>query len=91
MPQQNSITSSPRWMSPFESAITLPCSDESRCASSSILAFDQRLEREHHARAALRIGRRPTRLRRLGGGHGAIELGLAAHCFAPVLGSNTSP
>src|SRR5579862_1061915 len=36
MPQANSITSSPRWTSPRESASTLPCSLESMCASSSM-------------------------------------------------------
>ena len=47
-------------MSPLESAMTLPCSDESMCASSSMLRFDQPLELEHHARAALRVGRGPA-------------------------------
>ena len=75
MPQTNSTTSSPRWMSPFESAITLPCSRDSSWASSSICASISSLEPEHHARAALRVGRGPCRLRRLGGGDGAVQLG----------------
>src|SRR6185312_16137236 len=36
MPQANSITSSPRWTSPRESASTLPCSVDSIWASSSM-------------------------------------------------------
>src|SRR6202789_4247986 len=36
IPQANSITSIPRWMSPLESAITLPCSSDSMRASSSM-------------------------------------------------------
>ena len=44
MPQANSITSSPRCTSPLESAITLPCSDDSRAASSSIRASTSRLK-----------------------------------------------
>ena len=35
MPQANSTTSSPRWMSPLASAKILPCSDERRRASES--------------------------------------------------------
>src|SRR4051795_278876 len=38
MPHAYSITSSPRWTSPLASAMTLPCSELSRCASSSMCA-----------------------------------------------------
>ena len=43
----------------------LPCSDESSLARSSYSFCDQLQELEHHARAALRIGRGPARLRGL--------------------------
>ena len=43
IPQANSMTSSPLWMSPRLSASTLPCSEESRPASSSIRASTRRL------------------------------------------------
>jgi drug/metabolite transporter (DMT)-like permease len=38
------------------------------------VGFDQLLEFEHHPRAALRVGRRPGRLRFVGGIDGALEL-----------------
>ena len=37
------------------------------------IGFDQRLEVEHHARAALRVGRGPGGLRGLGRGNDAVE------------------
>ena len=40
MPQANSTTSRPRWMSPRESATTLPCSDESSTAEFVHAGFD---------------------------------------------------
>ena len=40
--------------------------------------LDQFLEAKHHARPALRVGRRPGRLRCLRRGHRAIEIGLSA-------------
>ena len=95
MPQANSITSSPRWMSPLLSAITLPCSDDSRWASASMFASTSRLECEHHPRPPLRVGRRPARLRALRRRHRAVEVGdrpsVTCACTCPVFGSNTSP
>jgi hypothetical protein len=40
--------------------------------------FDQRLEGEHHAGAALRVGRGPAGLGGLGGGDRLVEIGLGA-------------
>ncbi len=95
MPQQNSITSSPRWISPFESAITLPCSDESSRASSSMFASTSRLNSNI------------TRARRCGlvaaqAGCAFCAAATAASrstapdnrtraCTSPEFGSNTSP
>ena len=42
------------------------------------IRLDQRLEVEHDARPALRVGRRPAGLRRLRRGHRAVEVGLRA-------------
>ena len=39
------------------------------------VGFDQPLELEHHPRAALRVGRGPARLRGLGGGDRASQVG----------------
>ena len=95
MPQQNSMTSSPRWISPLLSAITLPCSDDSRCASSSMFCSTSSLNRNI------------TRARRCG--LVAAQTGCAAcaavtaqsrsacvpsatvACTWPVFGLNTSP
>ena len=44
MPQANSITSSPRRMSPFESAMTLPCSLDRVWASASMFASTSALK-----------------------------------------------
>ena len=63
-------------MSPLASANVLPCSDESSRASSSNSFCDQLEEFEHHARAALRIGGGPGRLRGLGIGDGVLDLGV---------------
>ncbi len=76
MPQANSTTSSPRWMSPLASATILPCSEDRSCARLSYSLLQQLEELEHHARAALRIGRGPGRLRRLRVGDGGLDLGL---------------
>jgi hypothetical protein len=95
MPQANSITSRPRWMSPRLSASTLPCSLESRAARGSMLASTSRLNSNI------------TRARRWGLTRAQPAWALAAACTAsstsasvakatlawtsPVLGSNTSP
>ena len=94
MPQQNSMTSRPRWISPFESARTLPCSDDRMRASSSISASTSSLN--------LNI----TRARRCGlvaAQAGCASLAAATACSSvvaspsrtcawtvPELGSNTS-
>ena len=76
MPQANSTTSSPRWMSPRASGRVLPCSEESSLARLSYSFCDQLEKLEHHAGAALRIGRRPGRLRGLRIGDGVLDLGM---------------
>src|SRR5580692_239619 len=95
IPQANSITSIPRWISPRESASTLPCSDESICASSSMCFSTSDLKlnitrarrcgliADHSgkaASAALTATRISARL-----ANGAFA------CTSPVAGSNTSP
>ena len=63
-------------MSPLASAIVLPCSRASSSASSSLSRCDQLEELHHHARAALRVGRGPGRLRGLGVLDGRAHFGL---------------
>jgi len=58
--------------------------------------FDQPLELEHHAGAALRVDRSPRGLRGLRGGNGALQQvppvpSATSACTAPVSGSNTGP
>ena len=77
MPQANSTTSTPRWMSPLASGNVLPCSEERSLASESVSLREQIEEFEQHARAALRVGRGPAGLRLLGIGDGFLDLGLA--------------
>jgi hypothetical protein len=78
MPQQNSITSSPRWMSPFESAITLPCSDESRCASSSMFFSTSALKLNITRARRCGLVAAQAGLRGLRGGDRRVEHGLVA-------------
>ena len=64
-------------MSPLASAKVLPCSEDSSSREVVVFLLHQLEELEHHARAALRIGRGPGRLRGLGIGDGLLDLGLA--------------
>ena len=64
-------------MSPLESAKVLPCSEDSSLARLVVLLLHQLEELEQHARAPLRVGRGPGRLRRLGVGDRVLDLGLA--------------
>jgi hypothetical protein len=61
MPQANSITSSPRWMSPLASAMTLPCSEESKRARSSMLDSIKALKLNITRARRWGVGRRPFR------------------------------
>ena len=63
-------------MSPLASAMVLPCSRARQSASSSYVAADELEELHQHARAALRVGGRPGRLRRLGVLDRGAHLGL---------------
>ena len=63
-------------MSPLASAKVLPCSEESSRASVVEFLLHQLQELEHDARAPLRIGRGPGRLRRLGDRDGVLDLGV---------------
>ena len=96
MPQANSTTSRPRWMSPLESAKVLPCSDGQQPRQIVVLALDQLQELEHDAGAALRIGGGPGRERRLAAlaiACSTSDLAASATlaCTSPVLGLKTSP
>ena len=77
MPQHTSTTSSPRWMSPFESATTLPCSDESSSASDCMFASISSLKRNS------------TRARRCG--LVAAHWGCAVLAAATAASSSASP
>src|SRR5262245_31219033 len=72
MPHANSTTSSPRWISPLESAMVLPCSEDNSWArlSNSLCTSPRNLNRK---RAPLRVGRGPGRLRRLRVGDGLLH------------------
>jgi hypothetical protein len=61
-------------MSPLESAMTLPCSDDSSLGQLVHVRLDQAFELEHHPRAALRIGRGPAVEGGLGGLDRAVHL-----------------
>src|SRR6516162_1882411 len=95
MPQANSTTSSPRWMSPLESAKVLPCSEESSLArlSNSLCASSRNLNRTRARRCGLVAAQ---------AGCAAAALAMACStsallakatfaCTSPVLGLNTSP
>ena len=88
-------TSTPRWMSPLASAIVLPCSRARMSASSSLCCGDQFDELHQHAGAALRVGRGPGRLRRLGVLDRRAHLGLGGERdrprTVPSIGWKTSP
>jgi hypothetical protein len=95
MPQANSMTSRPRWMSPLLSAMTLPCSD------------GQDLGQFVHARSTRRLNSNITRARRCGLTSAQVCWARSADCTAlstsaslanwtractsPVLGLKTSP
>ena len=74
MPQQNSITSSPRATSPIASESTLPCSAVSSRASSSRCACEELADAEEELGAPRERERAPGRERRLRGLHGRVDL-----------------
>src|SRR5690554_73548 len=95
MPHANSITSSPRWMSPRASDSTLPCSDESSRASASMSASSRRLN--SNITRARRCGLTAAHSRwaatapaTAASSSAAVASGTRA-CTLPLLGSNTSP
>ena len=64
MPQQNSITSSPRATSPFASERTLPCSSVSRRARSSEWSWkSSRMRKKSSVRRESDIVRQPSKAR----------------------------
>ena len=73
-----SITSSPRWTSPLASATTLPCSARQQLRELVHVLLRPAPELEHDAGAALRVGRRPRRLRRFRRVDRFLEVGRGA-------------
>ena len=95
MPQANSTTSSPRWMSPLESAKVLPCSEESSRArlSNSFCTSSRNLNITRARRCGLVAAQAGCAASAL-----AIACSISAllakatfACTSPVLGLNTSP
>ncbi len=76
MPQANSTTSSPRWMSPLLSANGLAVLGRQQHRQAVEFLLHQFEKLEQHARAALRIGRGPAGLRGLRIGDGVLDLGM---------------
>ena len=84
MPQQNSITSSPRATSPIASESTLPCSAvSSRARSSRCSSKSSRIRKKSSARRESESARQ-ARERRLRGLDGGVDLLDEAKSTAPV-------
>ena len=95
MPQANSTTSSPRWMSPLASARVLPCSEESSLArlSNSFCTSSRNLNRTRARRCGLVAAQAGCAASALAIACSTSDLLAKATlaCTSPVLGLNTSP
>ena len=95
MPQANSTTSSPRWMSPLESAKVLPCSEESSLArlSYSFCTSSRNLNSTRARRCGLVAAQAGCAASALAIACSTSDLLAKATlaCTSPVLGLNTSP
>ena len=95
MPQANSTTSSPRWMSPLESAKVLPCSDESSRARSSYSAWiSSRNLNSTRARRCGLVAAQPGKAAcalAIAFSTSALLASATLACTSPVFGLNTSP
>ena len=95
MPQANSTTSRPRWMSPRESASTLPCSEERSRARLSISASTSSLKRNMtRARRCGLVAAQPgcaACAAATARSRSAREPSRTSACTSPLLGSNTRP
>src|SRR4029077_4803003 len=95
MPQANSTTSRPRWMSPLESAKVLPCSDESSRARSSYSPWisSKNLNMTRARRCGLVAAQAGNAASALAIAFSTLDLLASATlaCTSPVLGLNTSP
>ena len=95
MPQANSTTSSPRWMSPLESAMVLPCSEESSLArlSNSFCTSSRNLNSTRARRCGLVAAQAGWAMSATAIACSTSECLAKATlaCTSPVLGLNTSP
>ncbi len=95
MPQANSTTSRPRWMSPLASAKVLPCSEESNRARSSYSPWisSKNLNMTRARRCGLVAAQAGNAASALAMAFSTSDLSASATlaCTSPVLGLNTSP
>src|ERR1700722_10977995 len=95
MPQANSTTSRPRWISPLASAKVLPCSDDSNRARSSYSPWisSRNLNMTRARRCGLVAAQAGNALSALAIAFSTSDLSASATlaCTSPVLGLNTSP
>src|SRR5881628_2989306 len=95
MPQANSTTSRPRWIEPFASESTLPCSFEMRSASSSMCRSINSLKRNiTRARVSGEVSDQPAKAsfaRAIACSTSALEARGTLAASTPVVGLNTSP
>src|SRR5262245_46443412 len=95
MPQANSTTSSPRWMSPLESGTILPCSEERSLArpSNSFCTSSRNLNSTRARRCGLVAAHAGCAASASAIAFSTSDLAAKATlaCTSPVLGLNTSP
>src|SRR5262245_58276933 len=95
MPHANSTTSSPRWMSPLESATVLPCSEDKSWArlSNSFCTSSRNLNRTRARRCGLVAAQAGCAASALAMACSTSDFlaKLTLACTSPVLGLNTSP
>ena len=93
-PMQNSATSRPRMHVALGVGEGLAVLAGQRLGELVHVAVEELDELHHHPGAALRVGRRPLRLRARGARDGGVELGLGGEgtraCTSPVAGLKTS-
>src|SRR5262245_36231929 len=95
MPHANSTTSSPRWISPLESAMVLPCSEDKSWArlSNSFCTSSRNLNRTRARRCGLVVAQAGCAASALAMACSTSDFlaKLTLACTSPVLGLNTSP
>ncbi len=95
MPQANSTTSRPRWTEPFASESTLPCSEATSSANSSMCFSTSSLKRNiTRARVTGEVSDQPAKASfalAITRSTSAFEASGTLAASAPVVGLNTSP